>query len=322
MQTPETTIALRTTLLHLAEDAADVASHPSVNKPELRDQIELIGRTCERIARAAEKSIPRSIADDLINLRSILKSAATLDEPTSFERSWQAKEASRALRALRSSVQDALEAACDVGLVPSETQGLPDVILRISRVELRPAWTDSIIKRLDGVLDRLNDLTEETQWSIGSSPQQKTILHYLDERMEVQIRVAKLLLAVGGTVDFGAVVRVVERIGSLASDFHETVKGMLRKLPVAVQKKAEILRQMVRRVASGVMTIVRVLQKRQAASDITKAALFATAAQASERPVFIIYARHDIDTARRLAEVLTNNDINIWWERRWRSTSS
>jgi len=313
METPETTYRLQVALLHLAEDASDLANYPQVNERALRDQIERIGGTCAQIAGSAVRRLPRGIADDLIHLRTVLRSAATVDDPLSDERSFQARQVSRAIRALRASVQDALEAAYDLGLVPSD-EGGPIAAPIIHRSQLKAGWTDSILKRLDDVIAKLSELHHESDDAAAPSAQQKSLLIYLRERVQGQVGLAALLVSIGPTINLSALAHVIDNLGSVARDFQFTIRGMANKISRIVHDKAQAFGKTIKRVASGTKSLIKVLRKRAVAATAPGGFPPKLAGDSDKSQVMIAYARQDLGEARRLAEFLRANGVTVWWD--------
>ena len=157
----------------------------------------------------------------------------------------------------------ALDAAAALGWHPKRPE-LPERLTATAARKEVGSLLDRIAARLDAVGASLDQLVAANESAKGF-PQQKGLMNFYVGSVRVEINLAKMQLTVGETsVDFAALWRACETIADLTADFHATLWAWAHRVSDSVIQAAERVRRRVRKMVSGVETVVRfVVRKRR-----------------------------------------------------------
>lgn len=236
---------------------------PQVNEEHLQTQSAELVYTAKEVVEAHIPSPRPTIGDDLAGLMSavlafhIPHSDPELGRVNSLDR----LRANKGL--LIVSLIEAIDAATRMGM-RSQDSPLPlDVSIDLQRGEI-DRLLRGVVTRLSVVEQSLNELDSKRR-SNTEFAQQNGLLSFYIGSMRTQIDIARLLLSLGDSIDFNSVARSVEVMSQLTQDFYATVQAWALRLTKDILQISQRVRRQVRRVATGIVTAIRVLVRRRQA---------------------------------------------------------
>jgi hypothetical protein len=165
-------------------------------------------------------------------------------------------------------LQDALDAARELGFYPRQASLRQELPIEVSRIGYQ-ALFQGITRRLDEVVRRLDELANVETEPTGF-PQQTGLLNFYIGAMRVEADLTRLHLTVGQeTIDFGALARSIEVISELTRDFVATVRAWIGRVSAPVTRIAEEVHDRVRRVVAGTRTAAKWIARKSRSIELS-----------------------------------------------------
>ncbi|HEV2545834.1 MAG TPA: AAA-associated domain-containing protein [Stellaceae bacterium] len=234
----------------------------NINDETFQPQLAAVIETASALS-AAHKTEPKAmVADDLAGLLSAVRALEIPYQdpvlgPTDTIRRLRASKG-----LLITNLIDALDTASSMGLHPRQSPLPLEAVGSIARAEIS-GLLKALSHRLSEVEKSLNAL-DRARDDTRPFKQEAGLLSFYVGSMRVEIDLARLQLAVGEhAVDFSALARVVETMGTLTADFVATIRAWGGKVSTAVAGTASEMNKRVRNVTKGVRTVIQWVIRRQ-----------------------------------------------------------
>ena len=215
---------------------------PHINDPKIREPLNNALELAQTgIGSALDGGINREVADILANIRSALlrhtipSIDADLGAPTE-----SLKRASEAAGLLLYRIDPALNAAKDLGLLPSNIENLPASTSTVPRA-LHEESLSAIAAQLIDIqlkVDAVSALNQDANYT----QQQYSLINIFVSKMNVQLDFARFEAIIEEIVDLRALGRAIAALGSTTRKFSYSVANMITHISASVREAAEKVR--------------------------------------------------------------------------------
>jgi hypothetical protein len=234
------------------------------NDPEINNFFGSLVDTASAVVSQQRRQPSATVADDLANIYSLVsRRALRRSDPELGE--LQSLSALRAARGnLIADLNEALLAASNLGLHPSDPRARLLPSLQVERVDHEGRLT-ALDQRLSSLLRIIDeDIRPQSAPDVAVSRLQTDLVQHYSDSMEAEVSFAMNEASVPTVVDLIALSRAVDVIGRLTASFLATVRGAAAKFAETLRSSANLVVRPVKRVVSGTQALVRrVLLARQ-----------------------------------------------------------